>query len=173
MLLDDDVIPHRGALDRLLAHDLPVVAGVYAFKMEWLAPHNYTRHHHSFGKWDKPGLSIKPEYPPLDGELLEADWASPGFMMLRADVMKKVTQASFLSSSRPDDVLNFSKWLTDNGHRIMVDTGVLADHLWERPLEPGAAWEGHLYWDELVGDEVPVTAHGLPPAWELVLRRRK
>lgn len=156
--LEQDVVPPKDVLKRLLAHDLPVVSGVYyniftnpqtgareTRPLVWISPSEQEIEDIKAGrKGPIPQQKLlSGEWKPSDmtaqlssGEvrepkLIEARQTGVGCMLIRRDVLEKI---SFRHGEGGFDDVYFCDDVISNGWKVMVDTSVKCEHL----VQPGA-----------------------------------
>ena len=124
--MDSDVVPPLGSLQKLLAHDLPIVAGIYpmmANKLVW-----------SFktGDWWKDASES------LGDELIKATAIGGSTLLIKREVIEKlenpcfkityeaVNEAGRCYDEGEDEY--FSRIAIEAGYDIMVDPTIICDH---------------------------------------------
>ena len=136
--LDANTIPHPSVLDRLLRHDLPMVAGVVQIWQEHLMPMSF--------RWD--GLAkhfedpasvdevIGAGYKPHHGEgLQEVDVTTCACTLIKREVMERVRRPAFAFTHTDEfgtEGLSEDFYFCDGvrlaGYPIAVDFDAVCDH---------------------------------------------
>lgn len=156
--LEQDVVPPKDVLKRLLSHNLPVVSGVYyniftnpqrgtqeTRPLVWVSPSEQEIEDIKLGKKGQI-----PQQKLLSGEwrpsemtaqlsveevrlpkLIEARQTGVGCMLIRRNVMEKI---QFRHGEGGFDDVYFCDDVIANGWKVMVDTSVKCEHL----VQPGA-----------------------------------
>ena len=140
--LDSDVIPPPDAFLRLMAHNLPIVSGVYCRRS---TPHGVPVAIRKPGGWVQQ----------LSGGLEEVDYVGAGLLLIRRDTLEKVPATRPSAGKRwfdwrvdmagvkdpatgkdyypPDECLSedfsYCHWLKQNGIKTMLDTSIMAKHI--------------------------------------------
>ena len=133
--MDSDVVPPNGALEKLLAHDLPIVAGIYpmnvngedawSFKMDGKS---YTK---TYGGWCNRRI-------PLPDELISANAIGGSTLLIEREVFDKLERPWFKIVYKAIDEDGraydegedeyFSRIAIEAGYKIMVDPTVICKH---------------------------------------------
>jgi GT2 family glycosyltransferase len=122
--IDDDQAFHRGVLNRLLAHEQPVVSGLIVGRKAPFLPTAYA---------DK----VEGRYRPLDlrsvgaNNLVVVAAAGTGGLLVRSEALLKLKHGEpwFVYSEALGEDLFFCERLTEAGVRILVDTGCRIGHI--------------------------------------------
>lgn len=127
VFLDDDVMAPPDTLLRLMAHNLPVVSGLYYRRNEPITP--------VMMKDTPQGRAWITNYKIPD--LVEADYVGAGILCIRRDVIEKIRAPFMWAVDREDlppemrmseDYWACRRWRTELGLKILVDTSVIARH---------------------------------------------
>jgi hypothetical protein len=127
-LVDYDVVPPAGALQRLLSHDVPIAAGIYPMAIEgaesaW-----------SFKTEDYwwPVTKRLPETP------IEANMIGGSTLLIKREVFEKIDRPWWKMEYHPiNDLGGYLRWGEDEyfsmlvrmaGYKITVDLTVICDH---------------------------------------------
>lgn len=122
--IDDDQAFHRGVLNRLLAHEQPVVSGLIVGRKAPFLPTAYA---------DKMGG----RYRPLDlrsvggNNLVAVAAVGTGGLLVRSEALRQLDPSVhwFYYSEALGEDLYFCERLTDAGVQIVVDTGCRIGHI--------------------------------------------
>lgn len=122
VMLDSDVLPPPDFLDRLLAHNKPLVGGWYRKKDEFGTPcvYDYEKQEADGVYWWKPRLT------PGEG-LEQVDGAGAGCWLMRRDVAEALGPKPYDMSQGGED-LALCKRVTDLGFPIFIDWSVACAH---------------------------------------------
>lgn len=125
--LDTDVVIPPDTIARLMAHNLPIVSGVYFTRSPPLEP--------TVWKEVKGG---KQAIPFQVGQMIEADFIGAGCLLIHMSVFDKITKPYFewtLSFEDPNDFskgrsedFEWCKKVRDRGYKILVDTSIQCRH---------------------------------------------
>jgi len=137
--IDSDVVPPDGALQKLLDHNLPIVAGIYpmnvngerawSFKMKG-GPEDSSENN-VYGGWLRRGHS-------LPKDLIKATAIGGSTLLIKREVVEKLKKPCFKIVYKPIDDEGrcydygedeyFSKIATEAGYDIMVDPTIICKH---------------------------------------------
>ena len=140
--LDADIVPPSDALLRLLAHDLPIVSGLYRKRLPPHEPMAFTYR----------GRILRP-IPAKGPRLRKVDVVGGGCLLIRREVFEKVRSPWFTSEWRRDGHLSedfsFCEKARKVGYRIAVDTAVRPLHL--EPMGVGTDAAGRVQFVPMEG----------------------
>jgi len=127
--LDDDVLPERhGVVVEMLSLDYPVICGVYYQKnLKGLAVLRRAEH-------DYISLALDD----VEDKLAPADACGLGFVLIDAEVFRRLSKPWFSLRPRGEDVYFFEKMKSEIGHRPVVYGRAKAYHLLTETL--GLDW---------------------------------
>ena len=122
--LDANTIPQQDILDRLLAHDVPMVAGLVQIWQEHLMPMSF--------RWDNE----KDGYVAHHGEGLQAvDVTTCACTLIKREVMERVRRPAFkfphddeFGAEGISEDFYFCEGVTAAGFSIAVDFDAICDH---------------------------------------------
>lgn len=123
VMLDSDVLPPPDFLERLLAHDKPMVGGWYRKKGEPYPPVVY-----DFEKTEADGVHWWRIRPEAGTGLEQVDGAGAGCWLMRRDVAEALGKAPYSMSEGGED-LTLCKRLRDLGIPIFIDWSVACAHV--------------------------------------------
>ena len=122
--LDANTIPKPDILDRLLAHGVPMVAGLVQIWQEHLIPMSM--------RWDKEANGYKPHYG--DG-LQQVDVTTCACTLIKREVMESVERPAFAFTQSDEfgteglsEDFYFCKRVREAGFPIAVDFDAICDH---------------------------------------------
>jgi len=133
--VDSDVVPPNGTLQKLLAHDLPVVAGIYPMNVNgekaWSFKAEGEADTKTYGDWRRKGSKL-PE------GLMNATAVGGSTLLVKREVFEKLKRPWFLIVYKPIDEEGrcydygedeyFSKIVIEAGYEIKVDTSIICKH---------------------------------------------
>lgn len=124
--MDYDVVPPNGTLQKLLAHDLPIVAGVYPMfttELSW-----------SF----KIGADWCPKSVPLPVELTETTCVAGSALLVKREVLEKLKSPCFKIEYKEvtdegrcydeGEDEYFSRLAREAGYKLMIDPTIICKH---------------------------------------------
>ncbi len=124
--MDSDVVPPEGALQKLLKHNLPIVAGIYpmmANKLVWSFKTD--------GWWKNASES-------LGDKLIKVTAIGGSTLLIKREVIEKLENPCFKITYRAVDNVNrcydegedeyFSRIAIEAGYDLMVDPTIVCDH---------------------------------------------
>ena len=122
--LDANTIPKPGIIDRLIAHDVPMVAGLVQIWQGHLIPMAM--------RWDKEADGYKPHY----GEGLQSvDVTTCAATLIKREVMEKVQRPAFaftyddeFGTSGLSEDFYFCEKVREAGFEIAADFDAVCDH---------------------------------------------
>lgn len=135
VFFDEDEILPPDTIQKLVAHDLPLVGGLYfmksppwwplmfRYKSRLVVPHplyGETGMYNIIGHWD-------------DGALLKVDAIGCGCMMIRRDVLEKIPPPWFSFSEGTEDLF-FCRKAQHAGFQVHCDTSIICGHLTMLPI---------------------------------------
>lgn len=140
MFLDTDMTFPPDTIQKLLAHDLDIVGGLYFERYEPYKPAVFWKH--------PDGDYALPHDIPY-GQLLECDALATGCMLIKMDVFKRLTKPWFeyrvaeYGSKKEikffsEDIV-FCERVKELGYKIFVDTSIECGHLLN-DVEVNRAW---------------------------------
>ncbi len=173
--LDADVIPPPDAVRRLLAHNEPIVSGLYLSR--FLDPH--CQRNNPTGNQI---FNYNNEFAP--GELAEVILVPAGALLVRTDVFRKIAPPWFkfkFAPKTPTDVFDcsgdyilegedgyFSKKAREYGFKLFVDTAVACRHEtsahlipYQHPKDPQTRFQIQFFSDE--SEYEPIEGKLWPP----------
>ncbi len=116
--LDDDVIPPPDALTRLLAHNVPVVTGLYVERAPPHFPVAYRR-----------GQDHHVPLTSFCAGLQEVDACGAGCLLVRTDVLRAIKPPWFDFVGGVSEDLYFCQKAAAAGYRLLLDFDVQCGHL--------------------------------------------
>ena len=131
--VDSDVVPPPNTLQKLLAHDLPIVAGIYPMNVNREKAWSFKTDGGSkvYGDWRRWGTKLS------DG-LMEATAIGGSTLLVKREVFAKLERPWFLIVYKPIDEEGrcydygedeyFSKIAIEAGYNIMVDPTIICKH---------------------------------------------
>jgi hypothetical protein len=123
LFLDDDVIPEPDALERLLAHDVPVVSGMYC---ERAAPHRPVAYRLGHDGEQERHVVLTRFCPGLQ----VVDAVGVGCLLVNLDVYRALEPSSWFDfADGLGEDLYFCRQLRRAGIPILLDGDVLCGHL--------------------------------------------
>ena len=129
--LDSDMIIPAGAIDRLLAHKLPLVGGLYVSRSEEHWPFIWNEQRDEAGKFQD--YQVIAEWPP--GALVPCDITGAGFLLIAREVFESFGPPWWILDEGDEGGTDiaFLRRAKAAGWQLYVDTGVQAQHLGIRP----------------------------------------
>jgi len=118
LFVDTDVIPKEGFLEKLIAHNVPLVSGVYYDMMGY--PVNR-----------KGG---QPLFFSQKG-LLAVDTFAMGLSLIRRDVLEKVEYPLPVAPQIADADIEFCRKAREAGYKVFCDFGIQAYHILSIPID--------------------------------------
>lgn len=125
--IDTDVVVPPDTIIRLMAHNLPIVSGVYFTRAPPIEP----------AVW-REVPNGKQTIPFQPGQMIEADFIGMGMCLIHMSVFDKIEKPYFnwtLSFQDPNDFtkgtsedFDFCKKVRARGYKILVDTSLQARH---------------------------------------------
>jgi hypothetical protein len=133
--MDSDVVPPNGTLQKLLDHDLPIVAGIYPMNINgekaWSFKADGGPDTKVYGDWRRKGSKLS------DG-LMKATAIGGSTLLVKREVFEKLKRPWFLIVYKPIDDEGrcydygedeyFSKIAIEGGYDIMVDPTIICEH---------------------------------------------
>jgi len=131
--MDSDVVPPNGTLQRLLDHDLPIVAGIYPMNVNGEKAWSFKTEADSkvYGGWRRWGTKLS------DG-LMDATAIGGSTLLIKREVFEKLKRPWFLIVYKPIDEEGrcydygedeyFSKIAIEAGYDIKVDPSIICKH---------------------------------------------
>ena len=131
--VDSDVVPPDGALQKLLDHDLPIVAGIYPMNVNGEKAWSFKTEGEPkvYGDWRQWGSK-------LSEGLMKATAIGGSTLLVKREVFEKLKRPCFLITYRPIDEQGrcydlgedeyFSKIAIEAGYDIMVDPSIICKH---------------------------------------------
>ncbi len=130
--MDSDVIPPNGTLQKLLDHNLPIVAGIYPMNVNGETAWSFKDGKvEVYGGWRRKGS-------PLSDGLMDATAIGGSALLIKREVFEKLKRPWFLITYKPIDDEGrcydygedeyFSKIAIEAGYRIMVDPTIICKH---------------------------------------------
>lgn len=133
--MDSDVEPPLGTLNKLLDHDLPIVAGIYPMNVNgeraWSFKAEGEADTKTYGDWRRQGTKL-PE------GLMNATAVGGSTLLVKREVFEKLERPWFLIVYKPIDKYGrcydygedeyFSKIVIAAGYDIKVDTSIICKH---------------------------------------------
>ncbi len=122
LMIDDDIVAEPRSLLQLLAHDVPVVGGLY---FERLPPHRpvvYKR-----GSGHASGYVPFEDFAPSG--LQEVDGIGGGFLLVRREVYEAIDPPWFANQFPVSEDVYFCAKAQQAGFRILLDAGMRLGHL--------------------------------------------
>jgi predicted peroxiredoxin len=121
LFLDSDTLPPSDAIEKLLAHDKPIVGGLYFMRMPPFWPLMMKRD-------AATGLyaAIK-DWP--ENSLVEVDSTGLGCLLIKREVFEKIEKPWFKFEPPLSEDFYFCRRARDAGYKIFVDTSVKCEHL--------------------------------------------
>ena len=127
-MMDYDVVPTVGTLQKLLSLDVPIAAGIYPMIMDG-----------SESAWSfKVGDGWWPTTKPLPEGLVEADQIGGSTLLIKREVFETITRPWWKMEYHPiDDLGGYLRWGEDEyfsmlvrmaGYKIIVDPTLICDH---------------------------------------------
>lgn len=126
--MDDDMIHPMDGLLKLLAHDVPIISGLY-FNRIW--PHAPQVYHDAQEPWNKG--KFWPYMLNLDDcakePIMEADVVGAGCLLIKAEVFANVPEPWFQFCDNLGEDFYFCVAARKAGYKVLVDTGVQCLHI--------------------------------------------
>jgi len=133
--MDSDVVPPPGTLQKLLDHDLPIVAGIYPMNVNgqkaWSFKTDGDANSKTYGGWRRKDLS-------LPDRLLDATAIGGSTLLVKREVFEKLERPPFLIVYKPIDEEGrcydygedeyFSKIAIEAGYNLKVDPSIICKH---------------------------------------------
>ena len=126
--LDTDVTCPPDTITRLLAHNLPIVSGVYFTRAPPIEP----------AVWREIQPNGKQAIQFQPGQMIEADFIGAGCLLVHTSVFRNITKPYFewtLSFADPENPMigrsedfEFCKKVRNRGYKIWVDTSIQCKH---------------------------------------------
>jgi len=135
-MVDSDVLPPPDTIERLLAHNLPVVSGVYHKKEKFKVKDEDGNEGiiqrpvvYDYSRFDEDTQTFKFLSRFKDGVGLEkVDGVGAGCLMIRRDVCEKIGKSPYNLKNGGED-LSFCRKITGCGFPIYVDWSVSCGHV--------------------------------------------
>lgn len=125
MMLDSDIMFPEGLVDRLLAHDLPVIGGWYKNKnIKDLHPTVYDYSHQ-----DEKGVFVWRHRNDQGTGVEKVDGIGLGCVLMRRDVAEKLGEEPYANSEQGGEDLVLCRKLHDLGIPIHVDWSLNCAHV--------------------------------------------
>ena len=134
LMIDDDMVIPMDMFERLIRHNVDVVAPLAFMRMSPHSPVIY-RVIEGYDKvrcMDYYVTQIVKNYP--KDKLVECDAVGFGSALIKMDVVRKMTPPYFMSTTQSGEDLWFCKQARDAGAKIYMDTSVKLGHLGIPPL---------------------------------------
>lgn len=133
--IDSDVVPPPCALQKLLDHNLPIVAGIYPMNVNgepaWSFKTDGPPESKVYGGWRRKGY-------PLPKGLIKATAVGGSALLVKREVFEKFERPWFLITYKAIDDNGrcydygedeyFSKKVIEAGYDIMVDPSIICEH---------------------------------------------
>lgn len=133
--MDSDVVPPNGTLQKLLAHDLPIVAGIYPMNVNgekaWSFKADGEPESKVYGDWRRWGSRLS------DG-LMKATAVGGSTLLVKREVFENLERPWFLIVYKPIDDEGhcydygedeyFSKIAIEAGYDLMIDPSIICKH---------------------------------------------
>lgn len=132
LFVDADMTFPEDALARLLAHDVPIVGGLYFNRRPPYAPMLLRQNHESWAD-SEPMFGHVYDYPAP--QLVEVDATGCGFLLVERQVFEKVRDPDGLVGGwferyrGVSEDFSFCVRAQDAGFKILVDTGLKLGHI--------------------------------------------
>ena len=142
--IDDDMIIPRDMFERLIRHNVDVVAPLAFMR---LPPHKPVIYQVTEG-YDKVRCmeyyvtQNVPNYP--KDQLVECDAVGFGAALIKMDVVRKMQPPYFMSTTRSGEDLWFCKCAREAGAKVYMDTSTKLGHLGDSPIITEETYEQHL-----------------------------
>lgn len=133
--LEQDVIPPKDVIQRLLKHNKEIVSGIY-FTYQNNKGVNLGLAPVLWKKVGKDGLKVMSEKEVIGSRLIEVGACGLGCILIHKDVFKKI-KFRFGKEYEGFDDIWFSYDAFNNGFKIFADTSIKCKHLIK-----GWSWEG-------------------------------
>jgi hypothetical protein len=135
-MVDSDVLPPPDAIERLLAHNLPVVGGVYHKKEKFRVKDKDGNEGivqrpvvYDYSRFNEETQTFMFHERFKDGVGLEkVDGIGAGCLMLRRDVCEKIGKSPYHLKNGGED-LSFCRKITGCGYDIFVDWDLKCSHI--------------------------------------------
>lgn len=135
-MVDSDVLPPPDTIERLLAHNLPVVSGVYHKKEKFHVKDEEGNEGiiqrpvvYDYSRFDEDTQTFKFLSRFKDGTGLEkVDGVGAGCLMIRRDVCEKIGKSPYNLKNGGED-LSFCRKITGCGYDIFVDWDLKCGHI--------------------------------------------
>jgi len=142
MFLDTDMTFPSDTIQKLLAHDMDIVGGLYFERYEPYKPAVFWKHPDGSGDY-----ALRNDIP--YGETIECDALATGCMLIKLDVLRKLEKPWFeyrvaeYGSKKEikffsEDIV-FSERVKELGYKIFVDTSIECGHILN-DVEVNRAW---------------------------------
>ena len=121
--LEQDVVPPKDAIERLLKHNKEIVGGLYFYlgdDNKTLLPMVWVHHHGEYAR----RLMF---HEVLNDELIEVITCGLGCVLIRKDALEKI-RFRHVEGEEPWDDLWFCEDARDKGFKVYVDNGVRCKH---------------------------------------------
>lgn len=148
--IDDDMEFPEHALEKLLAHDTPIVGGLCHSRHFPYHPILGKKHH------DERGYGFCYHYPP--NSLFEVDVTGGAFLLVKREVFEKMNEAGYKDKwwterdGRSED-FSFCELARSLGYKVYVDTGLEIGHATEIMLTSEVAKKLRPFeWDAWIPD---------------------
>jgi len=133
--IDSDVVPPENTLQKLLDHNLPIVAGIYPMnvngEMAWSFKTDSKAGGKTYGGW-------RQQSSPLSDGLMDATAVGGSVLLVKREVFEKLERPWFLIVYKPIDEEGrcydygedeyFSRIVRKAGYKLIVDPTIICKH---------------------------------------------
>jgi len=123
LFVEEDIVPPRDGLLRLLGHNLDCVSGLYWLRSKPYAP--------CIGEEDKRKGICKPLWEVPPNELIEVAYSGLGFCLIKTEVFKDIAPYDFHFERDWADDVPFFLALRKKGYKVFCDTSCICQHVQE------------------------------------------
>ena len=133
LFIDSDMVFPEDALERLMAHDVDIVSGLYFQKMRPFNPHAYILHR---------DVLVPIDIIPPNSLQDNLDSVGAGFLLIKTKILKGISRPHFQFWNLPDGSPGggedsfFCDKARGRGHKIHLDTGLILGHINDQIIGP-------------------------------------